>query len=102
MNPTLQKLHNIFDRIPRRHSPDNVKDIYAIANDYEDVLKIIEADPDYEKQVAMFFDGLEDIRLTIKKSNDSKASKKQKDVLFDEASGALKDGVDGLIQIYSK
>jgi hypothetical protein len=42
---------------------------------------------------------LDPIRATIKKSNDSKASKKAKDVLFDEASGALKDTMEELMKL---
>jgi hypothetical protein len=49
--------------------------------------------------VAPFFEALEPIRSTIKKSNDNKASKKTKDVLFDEASGALKDNIEKLMQL---
>ena len=100
MNFTAQKLHDLFNRIPRRQSTDNVKDIYAIVEEYEDVLRIIEAEPDYEKQVALFFDELDNIRTTIKKSTDSKASKKQKDIFFDEASGALKDSMQELKTVY--
>ncbi len=59
----------------------------------------MEEDDRYEKQVVPFFEALEPIRATIKKSNDNKASKKSKDVLFDEASGALKDTIEELIQI---
>ena len=53
----------------------------------------------YEKEVASFFEVLDPIRATIKKSNDNKASKKTKDVLFDEASGALKDSIEELMQL---
>ncbi len=102
MNQVIQNLNDLFNRIPRRHSTDNVKDIYAIVEEYEDVLRTIEAEPDYEKQVAIFFDELESIRVMIKKSTDNKASKKQKDIYFDEASGTLKDSIDGLREIYKK
>ena len=59
----------------------------------------MEADDRYEKQVARFFEAINPIRATIKKSNDNRASKKAKDVLFDEASGALKDTIKGLMQL---
>jgi hypothetical protein len=59
----------------------------------------MEADDHYEKQIGRFFEVLDPIRTTIKKSNDNKASKKAKDVLFDEASGALKDAMEELMQL---
>lgn len=99
MNESHEKLRELFDRIPRRHSPDNVKEMYAILDAYEDVLKDMEADERYEKQVARFFEALDPIRATVKKSNDPKASKKAKDVLFDEASGALKDSMEEALQL---
>ena len=62
--------------------------------------KELEADEKYdEKQVARLFETLDPIRATIKKSNDNKASKKTKDVLFDEASGALKDSMEEAMQL---
>ena len=96
-----KKLKELFDRIPRRHSADNVKDIYAILDEYENVLQDIEREKKYEQQVAPFFDALDPIRATIKKSSDNKASKKMKDHLFDEASGALKDTMEELMEMYS-
>jgi len=99
MNETSKKLTELFDRIPRRHTADNVKEMYSILDAYEDLLKSMEADSHYEKQVPRFFEALDPIRATIKKSNDSKASKKTKDVLFDEASGALKDTMEELMQL---
>ena len=92
-------MKELFNRIPRRHSADNVKEMYSILDTYEDLLKSMEADDGYEKQVAHFFEALDPIRATIKKSNDNKASKKTKDVLFDEASGALKDTIEALMQL---
>lgn len=94
MHETHEKLRDLFARIPRRHSADNVKEMYAILDAYEAVLKEMEADARYEQQVAPFFEGLDPIRATVKKSNEAKASKKEKDQLFDEASGALKDSVE--------
>lgn len=99
MNESHEKLKELFQRIPRRHSPDNVKEIYSILDAYEDVLKEMEADSRYEKQVARFFDALDPIRSLVKKSTDNKASKKAKDVLFDEASGALKDSMEEAMQL---
>ena len=99
MNEIRESLKELFDRIPRRHTADNVKEIYSILDSYEDVLKSMETDVRYEKEVDRFFEALDPIRATIKKSNDGKASKKAKDVLFDEASGALKDTVEGAMQL---
>lgn len=99
MSEIGQKLMELFQRIPRRHTPDNVREMYSILDGYEDLLKTMEADTRYEKQVGSFFDAIEPIRATIKKSNDGKASKKAKDVLFDEASGALKDAVEETMQL---
>jgi hypothetical protein len=99
MSITGKKLKELFNRIPRRHSVDNVKDIYAILNEYENVLQDIEREKTYEQQVAPFFDALDPIRATIKKSSDNKASKKMKDTLFDEASGALKDTMEELMEM---
>jgi hypothetical protein len=99
MDEMEQKLRELFNRIPRRHTADNVKEMYSILDAYEDVLKTMEADERYEKQVARFFDTLDPIRATIKKSNDNKASKKAKDVLFDQASGALKDSMEAAMKL---
>ena len=99
MNEIREKIKELFDRIPRRHTADNVKEMYSILDAYEDLLKSMEADDRYEKQVARFFERIDPIRATIKKSNDNRASKKAKDVLFDEASGALKDTIEELMQL---
>ena len=99
MNEIEQRLKELFHRIPRRHTADNVKEMYSILDAYEDLLKIMETDERYAKQVAPFFDALDPIRVTIKKSNDNKASKKTKDVLFDEASGALKDAMEEAMKL---
>jgi hypothetical protein len=100
MNRFSEKIQELFDRIPRRHTTDNVKEMYSILDAYENLLMSMEADDRYEKQVARFFDKLEPIRATVKKSNDNKAFKKAKDVLFDEASGALKDTIEELMQLW--
>ena len=99
MNSTA--LTELFNRIPRRHSIENVKDIYSIVNEYETILVNIEAiNAFYEKNIPAFFEGLDIIRATIKKSADNKASKKNKDIFFDEASGLLKDSMQAMITLY--
>jgi hypothetical protein len=99
MSEFNEKITELFDRIPRRHTADNVKEMYSVLDAYEDLLINMEADVQYEKKVAPFFEALDPIRTTIKKSNDNKASKKTKDVLFDEASGALKDTMEELMKL---
>ena len=99
MTTILVQLNQLFDRIPRRHTADNVKEIYDIIDTYEDLLRGIEADPAYAQDIVPFFDELEPIRATVKKSNDNKASKKTKDTLFDEASGNLKDTMEALKEL---
>lgn len=99
MNEIKEKIKGLFDRIPRRHTPDNVKEMYNILDTYEDLLKMMEADERYEKLAAPFFETLHSIRATVKKSNDNKAAKRTKDVQFDEASGALKDTIEELMQL---
>ena len=99
MNELKEKLKTLFDRIPRRHNAENVKEAYSILDEYEDLLKSMEAKEGYEKKIAPFFDALDPIRATIKKSNDNKASKKTKDILFDEGSGALKDTMEELMRV---
>ena len=82
MNTTAAALQALFNRIPRRHSLENVKDINDILAEYEDLLITIEAvNTFYEKNIPPYFDALEDIRSIIKKSTDNKASKKMKDSL---------------------
>jgi hypothetical protein len=101
MNPTKAALTALFDRTPRRHSVDNVKEINSIVAEYEDLLREIEGvNSYYEKNTATFFDQLDEVRMNIKKSIDNKASKKNKDIFFDEASGVLKDSIQALIEVY--
>jgi len=70
--------------------------------EYEDLLISIEAENAwYEKNTPVFFDGIEIVRSLIKKSSDNKASKKNKDMFFDEASGTLKDNMQSLLQVYA-
>ena len=101
MNITAEALQSLFNRIPRRHSLENVKEIYSILDEYENLLISIESTNSfYEKNISVYFDELEDVRALIKKSTDNKASKKMKDSLFDEGSGNLKDGMQKLMEIY--
>jgi hypothetical protein len=99
MNEIKEHIKQLFDRIPRRHTSDNIKEMYSILDSYEDLLKDIEGDARFEKQVVPFFEVLEPIRTTIKRSNDNKASKKAKDLLFDEGSSVLKDTIEELLQL---
>ena len=102
MNSTTTALNLLFDRIPRRHTLENVKDIYSILTEYEDLLKTIEAENEwYEKNTGIFFDEIDTIRSQVKKSTDNKASKKSKDLFFDEASGSLKDSMQSLMEVYA-
>ena len=102
MNQTTSSLTALFNRIPRRHSTDNVKDINSIISEYEDILISIEAiNPFYEKNTPVFFEQLDMVRATLKKSTDNKASKKNKDNFFDEASGMLKDSIQALMEVYA-
>lgn len=101
MNSTATALTALFNRIPRRHSIENVKDINNIVAEYETILLNIEAmNTFYEKNISVFFDDLDTVRAAIKKSTDNKASKKNKDNFFDEASGILKDSLQKLITFY--
>jgi hypothetical protein len=101
MNTTALALQALFSRIPRRHSLENIREIYSILTEYEDLLITIEAvNAFYEKNIPIYFDELEDVRAIIKKSTDNKASKKMKDSLFDEGSGNLKDSMQKLMNIY--
>ena len=101
MNSITTTLSALFDRIPRRHSLENVKEINSIVTEYEDLLISIEAVNNfYENNMPVFFDELDAVRSNIKKSTDNKASKKNKDNFFDEASGTLKETVQALINLY--
>jgi len=101
MNPTTTALTALFNRIPRRHTIENIKDINGIITEYESLLIQIEAvNTYYEKNIPVFFDDLDEVRATIKKSTDNKASKKSKDNFFDEGSGKLKDSMQALMAIY--
>ena len=99
MNEIERKLRDLFHRIPRRHNAENVKEIYSILDAYENLLQTMETDEHYAKEVGPFFEALDPIRATIKKSQGNKVSKKAKDVLFDEASGALKDAMEEAMKL---
>ena len=102
MNPTTTALTALFNRIPRRHTLENVKDINSIIAEYEDLLKSIEAiNAYYEKNTPLFFDELDSVRSAIKKSTDNKIAKKNKDNFFDAGSGKLKDSMQGLMEVYA-
>ena len=102
MDTTTTALTALFNRIPRRHSPENVTDIKSIVNEYETILLNIEAiNPFYEKNIPPFFNDLDTVRAAIKKSTDNKASKKNKDSFFDKASGLLKDSIQAMINMYA-
>ena len=102
MNATSSTLNGLFNQIPRRHTLENVKDIYRILTEYEDLLKNIEAENEwYEKNTSTFFDEIDAIRMQVKRSTDNKASKKNKDLFFDEASGSLKDSMQSLMDVYA-
>ena len=80
---------------------ENVKEINSIIAEYEDLLITIEAENSwYEKNMPVFFDELDTVKSTLKKSTDNKASKKSKDNFFDEASGMLKDSIQALLEVY--
>lgn len=101
MNSTTIALTALFNRIPRRHSQENVTEINSIVNEYKTILLNIEAiNPFYEKNIPSFFTDLDTVRSSVKKSADNKASKKNKDSFFDEASGVLKDSIQAMITLY--
>ncbi len=98
---TTASINALFARIPRRHNDENVKEIKSIVVEYEDILITIEAtNPFYEKNISPFFDAVEDVNILIKKSTDNKASKKTKDNFFDDASVALKDSMEALLEMW--
>ena len=100
MSDVGARLKELFNRIPRRHTADNVKEMYSLLDAYEELLQELEGDERYpKKEVEGLFGPLDPIRATVKKSNDGKASKKGKDDLFDEASVALKDSVEAAMSL---
>jgi hypothetical protein len=101
MEPYAAQLQELYDRIPRRHSAENIQEINSILDDYAEILgKIESTNAWYEKNTAVFYPSLETIQGNIKMSNSNKHSKKAKDSLFDEASGSLKDDIQSLIAVY--
>jgi len=94
-------LQDLYNRIPRRHTAENVIEINNIIDDYADILGKMESiNAWYEKNTAAFYPSLESVQNNIKMSNSNKHSKKAKDALFDEASGTLKDDIQSLIKVY--
>ena len=81
----------LYTRIPRPHSPDNVKELYAILNSYEDTLQNTGEKCSTRLIGAAVFWGAGANTGQRKKSKDNRLLKKMNDSLFDEASGALKD-----------
>lgn len=101
MNQLTLALTALYERIPRRHSLDNIKEISSIITEYEDLLKEVEATNSYyEKNAAPFFEDLDAARTNVKLSTSNKASKKNKDDFFDQASGILKDSIQSLLKVY--
>jgi hypothetical protein len=101
MNQYKEQLQDLYNRIPRRHTAENLQEINNIINDYEEILGKIESENSwFEKNTASFYPSLDLIRGNIKSSNSNKYAKKTKDGLFDEASGSLKDDILSLIAVY--
>ena len=97
----ISEITSLYDSVPRRHTTDNVKDIYSIIEHYEDILINIESvNSFYEKNIGSYFDAALTAKASIKKSTDSKASKKNKDAFFDEGSGILKENMQELLAFF--
>ncbi len=54
MNEIKEDLQELFNRIPRRHTADNVKEMYSILDAYEELLQKLEADAMYEQKGSPF------------------------------------------------
>src|SRR6267378_4709098 len=53
-------LQELYNRVPRRHSADNVKEINNILDEYENILSTIEGlNAWYEKNTAAFYPSLD-------------------------------------------
>ena len=78
MSELKEKLKGLYDRIPRRHTTENVKEANSVLDDYEDLLTEIEADGRYENQVASFFEAIAPIRVTFKNQMIQSLPKKQR------------------------
>lgn len=101
MEQYVNRLQDLYNRVPRRHSAENLQEINGVVDEYSDILGEIEAlSPWYEKNTAVFYPSLDSIQQTLKLSNSNKHAKKAKDALFDEASGKLKDDIASLITVY--
>jgi hypothetical protein len=102
MPKIIATLEQLYHQIPRRHNDENIAAIESIITQYEDVLLEIEAlNTTYEKNIGVYFDSIEEVKMVLKKAKDRKASKKMKDSFFDEASGILKDTIQDLIPMYT-
>jgi hypothetical protein len=55
MNPAIAALQSLYDRIPRRHSLENLMAINSILNEYEDLLISIEAENPWHEKICLFF-----------------------------------------------
>ncbi len=96
-----KQIQALYDTIPRRYNPENVKQIYESVESYEDVLIKIEAiNTFYEKNISTYFDIATEAKALIKKSSDNKLSKQQKDNFFDQGSGLLKENMQELLLFY--
>ena len=96
-------LNDLYERVPRRHSAENVQAFNALLDDYAAILgKIESTNAWFEKNTAVFYPSLETVQNTIKMSNSNKHSKKAKDDLFAEAAGTLKDDIEALIKVYAE
>lgn len=101
MEPYTALLKDLYDKIPRRHTAENMQEINNVIDEYAVVLGKIESiNAWYEKNTAGFYPSLESIQTTLKSANSNKHSKKAKDSLFDEASGNLKDDIHSLIKVF--
>jgi hypothetical protein len=66
MNFTTSILTALLNRIPRRHSAGNVKEIYGLLTGYEERQFVMEAlNPFYEKNRPLFFDTPKEITEAI-------------------------------------
>lgn len=103
MMDILQALNTLYDKIPRRYSVDNIKEIQTVVLQYEQILMAIEAiNSQYEKGITNYFNDIEVITNLVKQANSNKASKKAKDDFFNEASTAFKNSVEAVTICYKE
>ena len=96
-------LKDLYDKVPRRHSAENVQAFNGILDDYAAILgKIESTNAWFEKSTAVFYPSLETVQHTIKTSNSNKHSKKAKDDLFAAAADSLKDDIQALMNVYAE